>query len=63
MPPFEEEPDGSSRSAAGQEVIPGGPESNWPPAPVGKPFPLTFRPCGPKVAKRGESTPFFTLQP
>jgi hypothetical protein len=61
---LQKEPDGSLRIAVGPEAIPGVPESNWLPAPVGKPFSLTFRTYVPKdVVKRGEwSPPPLTLQ-
>ena len=61
---LQKEPDGSLRIVVGPKAIPGVPESNWLPAPVGKPFSLTFRTYVPKdVVKRGEwSPPPLTLQ-
>jgi hypothetical protein len=52
--PPKSEPDGSLKIFLGPRSGPGIPESNWLPAPDGKPFSLTFRTYVPKdVVKRG----------
>lgn len=56
--PLKKEADGSLRIAIGPKSVAGVPESNWLPAPAGKPFSLTFRTYVPKeVVKRGQWTP------
>ncbi len=52
------EADGSLKIGIGPKPVAGVPESNWLPAPEGKPFSLTFRSYVPKdVVKRGEWQP------
>jgi hypothetical protein len=52
------EPDGSLKIAIGAKPVAGVPESNWLPAPNGKPFSLTFRTYVPKDdVKQGRWTP------
>lgn len=52
------EPDGSLKIGIGLKPVAGVPDSNWLPAPDGKPFSLTFRTYVPKDAvKRGEWQP------
>ena len=52
------EPDGSLKIAIGPKAIADVPESNWLPAPPGKPFSLTFRTYVPKdVVKLGQWAP------
>lgn len=52
------EPDGSLKIGIGAKPVAGVPDSNWLPAPDGKPFSLTFRTYVPKdVVKRGEWQP------
>jgi hypothetical protein len=52
------EADGSLKIAVGPKAVAGVPESNWLPAPAGKPFSLTFRTYVPKdIVKRGEWAP------
>lgn len=52
------EVDGSLKIGIGSKPVAGVPESNWLPAPDGKPFSLTFRTYVPKdVVKAGEWTP------
>jgi hypothetical protein len=59
--PLKSEPDGSLKIAIGPKATAGVPESNWLPAPDGKPFSLTFRTYVPKaVVKREWSPPAIT---
>lgn len=52
------EPDGSLKIAIGPKPVAGIPESNWLPAPAGKPFSLTFRTYVPKeVVRSGQWAP------
>ena len=52
------EPDGSLKITIGAKPVAGVPESNWLPAPNGKPFSLTFRTYVPKDdVKQGRWTP------
>jgi hypothetical protein len=56
--PLKNESDGSLKIAIGPKAVAGVAESNWLPAPEGKPFSLTFRTYVPKDAvKRGEWAP------
>lgn len=56
--PLKNDEDGSLKIAIGPKPLPGVAESNWLPAPEGKPFSLTFRAYVPKdVVKRGEWAP------
>jgi hypothetical protein len=56
--PPKSDPDGSIKIFLGPRPGPGIPESNWLPAPDGKPFSLTFRTYVPRdVVKRGEWFP------
>jgi hypothetical protein len=55
---LKKEADGSLKIAIGPKAVAGIPESNWLPAPAGKPFSLTFRAYVPKdIVKRGQWTP------
>ena len=55
------EPDGSLKIAIGPTAVAGVAESNWLPAPEGKPFSLTFRTYVPKeVVKREWAPPAIT---
>jgi hypothetical protein len=56
--PLQKEADGSLKIALGPKPVAGVAESNWLPAPEGKPFSLNFRTYVPKeVVKRGEWRP------
>jgi hypothetical protein len=56
--PLQKEADGSLKIGIGSKPPAGIPESNWLPAPEGKPFSLTFRTYVPKTAvKNGEWQP------
>ena len=56
--PLKPETDGSLKIGIGAQLPAGVPESNWLPAPEGKPFFLTFRTYVPKdFVKRGEWQP------
>jgi hypothetical protein len=57
------EPDGSSRIAAGPKAIPGVHEFDWPPAPVGRPFSPTLRTHVPNDAMKCGAPRPLTLQP
>ncbi len=59
--PLAKEPDGSLKIYIGPTPVPGLAESNWLPAPKGKPFSLTFRTYVPKdVVKREWAPPAVT---
>jgi hypothetical protein len=56
--PLAKEADGSLKIGIGAKPVPGVPESNWLPAPAGKPFSLTFRTYVPREPVRtGEWAP------
>ncbi len=56
--PLQKEADGSLKIGLGAKQTEGVPESNWLPAPEGKPFSLTFRTYVPKdIVRRGQWQP------